>query len=665
MIPVAMLKSTVIGDYKKSTDVQSLLIVNGTFVHSNEKTTKKPKIKDFLDLFPDIQHKWKESIDIVLAKKHMQNHYEILTDLLKQIVDQFPDIRERREVASEFLYLVILGLEHSVTLMKKIGSRSNIEIYVEFLFGVTQYTSSKRLSKDHTLLLISIIKDFFESALPNTESKQKSTEVYKDTLALKKALYEVLTLLFIFAIFEEPSSLSDMKISFILSCIQKVIETKTRILEEHYEINWKEQKLGKIPVSMLSLYMDKKIVKCDLKYVTIKYYYKILKITSNRGKLNYDKRYIFISHLEDKVLSTLDSSVIDELVLALNKSAIIVKSLILFITNRSDKINEELVKRLCEGVKKLTLTSFKVCMHHNMFCNITNKEDVESLSIFHPVDLASLTLKPLLKLPQSSFKNSLISDLILGLNHVRTEKEKWVCNIYLLQLMTLCDSNELYYKKFIEDIELTLNDSLLDLLKNKCFYCSLELYIKEPNLEFSFNEIKDKINKDIDKWLYVLLCLLLGKSISFQEYEVLLNNENANESISVIKNSKRIECFLLTNGMEWLARLCDTYTVIKQFLLILVSFPQITEHWLVNNYLDSIKEPIFLLQFFERAFNNLIYQIPDDENIKKYITKVIKSLRQLTYKDNNDLFFSLIFLLTFIVSKVIAAYNFYSVTIVQ
>lgn len=711
----AIQKITVMGNLQRTIsnfpDSLNVTFGNASAIVFSGKAMKKANVKDFLELFPELQKIWKENIDVGLIKKYMSKYYSTLTDLLEKLTKHLPDAAEQRDVTGEFLYAAMLGLEHTFALMKKQDSPSSLarlKVYTEFLLGITQFTNTTLLPKDHTLLLIGAVKDFLDAALLvlslDPKASKKTTGIYKNALLLKKALYEVLRLLLVMAIFEEPPSILEAKKSFLLNSLQKILESKPlkKTLEEvnEYDDCWKKQRPGKLVLvcfnrPVLPFYVNEgsgDVVKFSLRYVAVKYNYKIVKIIVIRSKLNHDKYKLnlFLSYLVEGMVDALgdfSGRSTREATALLNESAAIAKTYAFGLASFADRLSPALVKSAYEAIKCLVLKSFKVAIECNLFYQAT-KEDVNELSLFHPVDLVSLSLKPLLKLnlPASLPRHELnaaqnlsplLSDLFVALKHVQGEENQWICAIYLLQLMSVWNTAELqtikcsHYREYVQMLEVSLkNGSVIESLKNKCFDCALNCYINESKEDPKsyIEEIKERMNSSVEyKWIYVLLCLLLGQKESFEDFTCLLKNEESDlyECICSTENSKGVEYFLGEDGLNWVLDLYKTHSehqLIDSFLLILVLFPQVTKNWLKNYYFNdgfySLVLPRgkrFLALFFERAFDNVAYQLFTERNVKRYITRVIKLQKYLTsehssFKEHCELFFFLTFSLNSIIS---------------
>eukprot|EP00826_Nyctotherus_ovalis_P060411 TRINITY_DN8473_c0_g2_i1.p1 TRINITY_DN8473_c0_g2~~TRINITY_DN8473_c0_g2_i1.p1 ORF type:complete len:138 (-),score=3.88 TRINITY_DN8473_c0_g2_i1:13-426(-) len=94
------------------------------------------------------------------------------------------------------------------------------------------------------------------------------------------------------------------------------------------------------------------------------------------------------------------------------------------------------------------------------------------------------------------------------------------------------------------------------------------------------------------KWIYVLLCLLLGQKESFEDFTYLLKNEESDlhECISSTGYSKGVEYFLIKDGMKWvldLYKIHSEHQLIDSFLSMCELLPQVTKNWLKNYYFND------------------------------------------------------------------------------
>lgn len=607
--------------------------------------SKRKQQEDMLALFPEIASTWREIASTLLKAKANKKSFMkeanfqnvipcyskfcgMFTKLISKIaIDLENEAYYQRAFSQELIYSAILGIEYTHSLLfSEIFERKtepgssviNIKLveeyftclrtFNEFFFVLTRIKCNTILPERHLFALQNCLSKFFDTLQKFVE---KNAKIIKETLQEEKCIatfiYYVLQTIAALAIFGETAKLSQKKYTFILDRFKTIFAliSKSPIFEKLYgdifdfESEWQDLDLTKCILSSfnqkrLSLYVlksklqDKENIRINLRYVVISYNYKILKIVSQRLKLNYDEHLIsMLSDLHHKNIFTLENMPLSKqklesmnIILLINESSIIIKTYILTLAFFSEKLDMIQRQSNYEVIKKTAVDCFLLIMKTGMYDRFRNKDEINSVTIGFPRDLLAVIFKSLLhfikikgKIPLIkhgkdlvTHANLLIVDLISRLFPTDDTICLYLYKLYLFQYITKWDAEDLKgkLKKYSEEISRVFNDSddsqeITQYLKDRIKEYSIEIYVKLsavdclPGIEATLSSIKENcsIESKLYMYFFILSCLLLKRKIEKDLFEqILKGNKGAlKETFGKIQPSKETEAFSQQNGM--------------------------------------------------------------------------------------------------------------------
>ena len=439
---------------------------------------------------------------------------------------------------------------------------------------------------------------------------------------------------------------------------------------------------------MLFRSIDKRIIidksntclfSCTLKYVTLYYTYKILRIASKHIKLSFKTHnpITFLKHTGEQQCCILGNIMENyktteplALSIKLNETSLLIKLNIIGIICFLEEID---VTSAFNNLQNYGKKSLFTPILNGIFLDIKGEEDIKDLTILNPKDMVSMILKSFLLLRLRlydinnatkqdivlfSHMNPILKDLSAGFKY-ECEMGNLILKLYLIQfvnqwsVMELKQVNKEYYKDIIEimnKVEIEIYDTpLISMLKQKIFEECLNLYIKlsivncVPFIESALENIKKSryINS-----VHILSSIFTRKIITIEDLRRIREGDFtlSNQYFSSVINFPEVNIFIDKKGLETLAAIYidninDSNAItISNFILNLILIPQITKHFLDEPCFDkevyytiliNPEGQRFFLRLVEIVFNHIQYRTKNVENTYRFFEIVMDVLMKI------------------------------------
>ncbi len=616
-----------------------------------EGTGSRRRIQaDMLSLFPGVASEWEAILPTLLQgktnrkllmkesfKPNVPSCYGKICSLFAELVMRFKKEPENEQYsqhtfAEEFVLAAILGIEHTHRLLAlevfdKVPAGPDLNVsaieshfsvlktFNEFFFVVAKLKCNVMLQERHLSALQRVISDFFKllkDKLNNAPATFLGAEQTKKRETLARFAYYVLQTVAAMAVFGEAPALSKKKYPYILDRFQTTFAliASSRAVEAvfaqllEFEEDWqtldgtkctlssfnqKRLSIYVLPSKLVSAVGDIPRIRISLKYVVTYYNYKILKVVSERVRLNHDERLLAAfspliqknKELLSSMLNSKETPAPMETMLLLNENMAIIKAHIVSLAHFSEKLDRVHSQPIYALIRETSVDSLRLAIRANMHVPASSREEIDSLTIFSPADMLALVFKSLLlfrvRRAATSFKyeqemaghvNMLIADMTSVFIHTESSVCTYLYRLYFLQFVNAWDARELKerHAKYVEDMARILSDSqsshegeLVDYLKDKVFDTALSIYVKlsavecTMPIELTLRAIAESATNErqLMRLFYVLECLLCKTKIQAEDYDRAQRGDPATleELFGRIVVSKETELFVHKNGI--------------------------------------------------------------------------------------------------------------------
>ena len=507
----------------------------------------------------------KKKVSIESFKNFTAMHYSTILTFFNSLVENMKfrlnsPPKPPKPFPSEVILVASLGIYHANNLALKslfeeikeseliLSYLSAIKTFHEFFFAIAQFRCNSVIDE----LSLSILR----SSITTILSKLNPTLKY-DSANIAGILYYLIQRLGIVAVFskfnKEVLELFE-ELFMLMPSLEGVFNS---LYEPEEEWLHSENKSCLISFGCKLFSMNNKAdedVNLNLRYLVIYTYYKVLKVTAPKN----DRMSKIMTTMLHKSKANFDSlKDTKDMLIHLNETLYLLKTFVLMlfyfpgeedsIQQKHDTLRNTIISCLLfsrrTSCKYLIGNFFKILLTYKKLNENDKKETFNMITV-------------------TNFVNTLAMEIIEKSLVTGNEPYIYLYRIHFLNFLLLWDVSVLKSKhmKYCNEIRKYLEDFGENELNLKVQELSLEVYIRlakidfrpiiEPSITFIYENFTNP--RKLDKGCYVIVCLLLRKTVSGNEYKEILNGTSKTlvEVKGLLQDSSEVKAFIENKGMS-------------------------------------------------------------------------------------------------------------------